>query len=227
MISTVVLICTSSSWHSKLLQLTPHSYHLLSSCTNASLEPPSLPKSTTLTQQPSQFVNRLLPTLTPSNHRLINIANLLHPCMLVSQLPCMIPFARFGSLLQWYMSYSRTATRYRPAMVLSTATQTQHLCECYVKPADTVPDATTTTLQTPARPHVSMPQSASTKPAQPVQPILATPVTPKPQATAVPAMPAVPEVTPASTPATPSVTPVQPRRSGCAHVAPKHLIQEM
>ena len=34
-------------------------------------------------QQPSKFMNGL----TPSDHRLINTANLLHPCILVSQLP--------------------------------------------------------------------------------------------------------------------------------------------
>ena len=89
--------------------------------TNTSLGPPSLPKSATLTQQPSKFTNGLLPFLTSSDHRLINTANLLHPCMLVSQLPCMITFRRFGSPLQWYMSYPRTATRNTPAMVLSTA----------------------------------------------------------------------------------------------------------
>ena len=105
------------------LQLTPSSHHLLSSCSNASLGPPSLPKSTTLTQQPSKFMNRLLPALTPSDQRLINTANLLHPCMPVSQLPCTIPFIRLGSPLQWYMLYPRTATRYAPAMVLSTAAQ--------------------------------------------------------------------------------------------------------
>ena len=101
----------------------PHSHHLLSSCTNASLGPPSLPKSATLTKQPSKFANRLLPTPTPSDHRLINTANLLHPSKLVCQLPCMIPFTRFGSPLQWYMSYARTVTRYTPVMVLSTTTQ--------------------------------------------------------------------------------------------------------
>ena len=49
---------SSPSWHSKLLQLVPSSHHLLSSCTNTSSGPPSLPKSATLTQQPSKFVNR-------------------------------------------------------------------------------------------------------------------------------------------------------------------------
>ena len=106
----------------------------------------------------------------------------------------------------------------------------QHLCECSVKPAGTVPDATTTTLQASARPHVFVLQPAPTKPTQPVQLTFVTPTmpaTPKPQATAVPAMPAVPKVTPTPTPVTPSVAPVQPKRSGCAHVAPKCLIQEM
>ena len=59
-------------------------------------------------------------TLAPTDHRLINTANLLHPCILVSQLPCTIPFE---SPLQWYVSYSRTATRSTPAVVLFTATQ--------------------------------------------------------------------------------------------------------
>ena len=97
--------------------------YLLSSCTNASLGPTFLPKSTTLTQQPSKFMNRLIPGLTPSDHRLINTANLLHLCTLVSQLPCTIPFTRFGSSLQWYVSYPRTATKCAPVQVLSTTAQ--------------------------------------------------------------------------------------------------------
>ena len=122
-LSTVVVIHNLPSWHSKLLQLMPSSHHLLSSCTNANLELPSLPKSATLTQQPSKFMSELLPFLTPLYHRQINTANLLHPCLLVSQLPCTIPFARFGSPLQWYMSYPRRATRYIPVMILFTTTQ--------------------------------------------------------------------------------------------------------
>ena len=102
------------------LWLMPSSHHLLSSCTNASLGPPFLPKSATLIQQPSKFMNRLWPILMPSNHRPINTVNLLHPCMLVSQLPYMTSFTRFGSLLCGYASYPRTATRYTPAMVLFT-----------------------------------------------------------------------------------------------------------
>ena len=63
---------------------------------------------------------KLLPVPTPPNHRLINTVYHLHPCMLDSQLPCMMPFGRFGSLLQWYASYPRTATRYAPGVVLFT-----------------------------------------------------------------------------------------------------------
>ena len=123
MLSPAVPIHSLPSWHSKVLQSMPSSHHLLSSCTDASLGPPSLPKSTTLTQQPSRFVNGLLPTLAPSDHRQINTANLLYPCMPFRQLPCTIPFTRFGSPLQWYVSYPWTATRYTPAMVLSTTAQ--------------------------------------------------------------------------------------------------------
>ena len=122
-LTTVVPIDSLPSWCSELLQLMLSSHHLLSFCTNTMLGPPFLPKSTTLTQQPSKFVNGLLPTPKLSDHRLINTANLLHPCMLVSQLPCMIPFTRFGSLLQWYVSCPRTATRYTPVMVLFTTIQ--------------------------------------------------------------------------------------------------------
>ena len=120
-LSTVVLICSLPSWHSNLHPSTPSSHHLLSFCTNASLGPPFLPKSTTLTQQPSKFMNRLQPILMPLNHRLINTANFLHSCMLISKLPCTILFTRSGYLLQWYMSYPRTATRYTPVLVLFTA----------------------------------------------------------------------------------------------------------
>ena len=101
-----------------------------------------------------------------------------------------------------------------------------HLCECSAKPADTISDVTTATLQAPARPHISVPLPAPTKPAQLLQPPPVTPtmpVTPKPQTLAVP------EVTPMPAPmsATPSVVPGQPCRLGHACTAPKHLIQEI
>ena len=121
-LSTAVLIHSLPSWHSKLHQWMPSSHHLLSSCTSASLGPPFLPKSATLTQQPPKLMNGLRAAPMPSNHRQINTASLLYPCMLVSQLPCTIPFTRFGYLAPWYMSYPRTATRYTPVMVLFTTT---------------------------------------------------------------------------------------------------------
>ena len=42
----------------------------------------------------------------------------------------------------------------------------QHLCECSVKPTDTTSDVTIATPQAPARPHISAPLPAPTKPAQ-------------------------------------------------------------
>ena len=46
--------------------INPSSHHLLSSPTNTSLGSPFLPKSATLTQQHSKFMNGLIPTLMPS-----------------------------------------------------------------------------------------------------------------------------------------------------------------
>ena len=106
----------------------------------------------------------------------------------------------------------------------------QHLHEHSVKPTNTVPDATTATLQVPARSHISMPWPAPGKPAQPAQPMPvapSTPVTPKTLTTAIPTTPAVPRVTPVPMSVTPSVAPVQPRQPGHANVTPKHLIQEI
>ena len=120
-LSTVVQIHSSPSWHCELHQSTPSSDHLLSSCTYASLGPPFLPKSITLTQQPSKFMNRLIPALTPSDHKLINTANLLHTLYAGQPVAMYVPFTRFGSPLQCYGHYLRIATRYAPAMVLFTA----------------------------------------------------------------------------------------------------------
>ena len=101
----------------------PSSHCLLSSCTNARLGPPFLPKFATLTQQPSRFVNELMPALMPPSHRQANDANLLHHCMPVSHLQCMTPSARSGFLQLWYMSCQKTTTKCAPVMVWSTATQ--------------------------------------------------------------------------------------------------------
>ena len=59
-----------------------------------------------------------------------------------------------------------------------------HLCKCSVKPTYPVPDATTATLQAPARPCISVPQPAPTKPAQQAQPLPVAPTMPvSPKAT--------------------------------------------
>ena len=192
----------------------PGSHNLLGSCTNASLGPPSLPKSAILTQKPSKFANRFLPALTPSDHRLINTANLLHPCMLVRQLPCMIPFTRFGSLLQWYMSYPRTATRYTPVMVLSTTAQdntclnaVSNLLTLFQMPQQPycrlLPDLVLL-CHSMHQPNLYNLHKSHLLHLQHQQPS-------KPQTTAVPTKPAVPKVIPTPTPATPSVAPCSPK----------------
>ena len=121
-LSTAALTCSSPSWHSELHPSMPSSCHLLSSYTNARLGPPFLPEFATLTQQPSRFMNELMPTLIPPNHRQTNDANLLHHCMLVSQLHLMTPSVRSGFLPLWYRSCQKTATKCSPVMVWSTAT---------------------------------------------------------------------------------------------------------
>ena len=110
-------------WCSKLHPFIPSSYHLLNSCTNARLGPPFLPEFTTLTQQPSRFMNKLIPAPMPPSHRQTNDANLLHPCMLASQLRCMTPSTRSGFLPLCYMSCQKTATKCALVMAWSTATQ--------------------------------------------------------------------------------------------------------
>ena len=216
-LSTAVPICSSPSWCSELPLLMPSSPHLLSSCTNASLGPLSLPKSATLTQKPSKFTNELLPILTPPNHRLINTAmyDTLYKIWVPVTVVCVLP-------QDSYQICTSNGTIY--------CHMRQHWCECSVKPADTVPDTTTATLLAPARPHVSAPQPAPTRAAQPMLPVPvapAKPVTLKPQTTAVPTMPAVPKVVPVPMAVTPSIAPVLPRGSGHACIPPKHLIQEM
>ena len=99
----------------------PSSHHLLSSCTNTRLGPPFLPEYTTLTQQPSRFINELMPALMPPSHRQTNDANPLHPCMLASLLQCTTPSIRSGSLPLWYVSCQKTATKCTPVMAWSTA----------------------------------------------------------------------------------------------------------
>ena len=205
----------------------PSSHHLLSSCTNASLGLPSLPKSATLTQQPLQVCEWI------ATHSDTFRSQADKDCKSLAPLYAGQPVAMYDALHNiWvptivvhvlpkdsYQAHTSDGTVYHSIR--------WYLCEYSVKPADSVPDATTTTPQAPARPHISVPQPAPTKPAQPVEPTPVAPATPKPPTTAVSTTPAVPKVTPAPTPVTPSVAPMQPRRSGCAHVAPNCLIQEM
>ena len=106
----------------------------------------------------------------------------------------------------------------------------RHLYEHSVKAADTVPSGTTATLQAPTRHHFLAAQPASSPPAPHMQPTSAAPATlatKMRQAPAVPAMPAVQKNAPAPMPATSHATPVQPWRSGHAHMAPRCLIQEI
>ena len=111
----------------------------------------------------------------------------------------------------------------------STYRRTQrHLCECSVKADNTVPSGTPATLQ--ARPLFLVEQPASPAPAPCMQPTSvapATPATQMKQAPAVPATPAVQKNAPALKSVTSHATPVQPQRSGRAHMAPRRLIQEI
>ena len=161
-LSTVVPIHSLPSWHSKLLQSMPTSHHLLSSCTNANLELPSLPKSATLTQQPFKFMNRLLPTLDTFKSQADKHCKSLAP-LYAGQLVAM-----YDTLCKIWVPITVVHVLPKDSYQVCTSAgmvyccTRQHFCESSVKPADTVPDTTATTLQTPARPHVSVPQPAHT-----------------------------------------------------------------
>ena len=90
-LSTVALTHSLPFWCSEQHPSVPSSCYLLSSCTNARLGPPFLPESATPTQQPSRFMNELMPAQMPPSHRQTNAADLLHPTMLASPLQCMTP----------------------------------------------------------------------------------------------------------------------------------------
>ena len=105
----------------------------------------------------------------------------------------------------------------------------RHLHERSVKAADTVPSDTTATPQALFS-HGFLAAQPASSPAPCMQPTSAAPATLAPQmkqAPAVPAMPAVQKNAPAPKSVTSHATPVQPRRSGRAHMAPRHLIQEI
>ena len=106
----------------------------------------------------------------------------------------------------------------------------RHLCEHSVKEVNTVPSGTTATLQALTRHHFSAGQPALPPPAPCMQPTSTAPATlatQMNQAPAVPAMPAVQKNPLAPIPVTSQATPVQPQRSVHAHMAPRHLIQEI
>ena len=106
----------------------------------------------------------------------------------------------------------------------------RHLQECSVKAADTVPSGTTATLQALSSHCFLVAQPASPPPAPCMQPTPTTPATlatQMKQAPAVPAPPAVQKNASAPKSVTSHATPVQPWRSGRAHMAPRCLIQEI
>ena len=106
----------------------------------------------------------------------------------------------------------------------------RHLHECSVKAVNTVPSGTTATLQALTRHCFSVAQPALPPPTQCMQPTPTAPATlatQMNQAPAVSAMSAVQKNALVPTPVTFHSTPVQPRRSGCAHMAPRCLIQEI
>ena len=158
MLSTVVLIHSLPSWCSKLLQSMPSSHHLLSSCTNASLGPPSLPKSTTLnpTSPPSsQMDSYLLKHLQRQADK---------HCKSIAPLYASQPVAIYDILHKIWVPATVVCFLPKDSYQIHTSNGTVychtrwHLGKHSVKPADTVSDATTTTPQAPTRPCVSMPQ---------------------------------------------------------------------
>ena len=84
--------------------LTANSHLQQNCCTNTDSEQPFWARYATATPQPCKSVSRLTHTPKLSNHRLINAAKHLHPCMLVNQLQHMTPFKSFGFLLLGYAS---------------------------------------------------------------------------------------------------------------------------
>ena len=145
MLSTVVPLHSSPSWHSELHQLMPSSHHLLSACTNANLGPPFLPKSTTLIQQPSNFMNRLD---THSND--FKAQADIH-CKSLAPLYGGQPVAMHDALNKIWIPATvvhilpKDNTRYTPVMVLFTATWDDTCMNAVSSPL--------TLFQTPQQPH--------------------------------------------------------------------------
>ena len=106
----------------------------------------------------------------------------------------------------------------------------RHLHEYSVKAADTVPSGTTATPQALTRHCFLVAQPASPPPTPCMLPTSAAPATLATQmiqAPAVPATPAVQKNALVPMPVTSHATPVQPQRSGHAHMAPRCLIEEI
>ena len=164
-LSTAVLICSLPSWHSALYQLMPSSHHLLSSWTNTNLGPPFLPKSTTLAQQPSKFMEWI------DTHSDTFKSQADKHCKSLAPLYVGQPAAMYNTLHKIWIHatvvHILPKDNYQVRISKGTVYHCMrwHLHECSVKPTDTVPDAKTATLQVPARPHISMPPPAHTKPA--------------------------------------------------------------
>ena len=229
-LSTVVPIHSFPSWCSKLLQSLPSSHHLLSSCTNTSLGPPFLPESATLTQPATQVCKQIV---TCSDAFKSQAGK---NCKSLAPLYAGQPVAMYDTLHKFWILSTVVCILPKDSYQVCTSDSTiyhcmrQQLCECSVKPTDAVPDTTTATPQAPTRPHVSAPQPAPTKPAQLVQPlpiVPTTPVTPKATDHSCPHHASCPKGHPCTYACDSECSPVQPRRSGQAHIAPKHLIQEI
>ena len=195
MLSTVVLVHSLPSWCSELLQLMPSSHHLLSSLYQHQLrttipakiwntDPGALQvheqiatHSDTFRSHADKHCKSLAPLYAGQP---VAMYNTLYKIWVLATVVCVLPKESYQACTSNGSVYHHTRW---------------HLHEHSFKPADTVPDATTTTPQALARPHLFVPQPAPTKPAQSVEPTLVTPTmpaTPKPQATAVPTTPAVP-----------------------------------
>ena len=182
-----------------------------------------------MTHHPYKFMSRSTHALKLPNHRLTNAAKHLHHCMLVNQLQCMIPQKDLGSC---YCDMGPTMEQLSSThqQWFHICSMWRHLCECSVKVVNTVLSGTTATLQAPTRHHFSVAQPALPPPAQHMQPTSIAPATlatQMNQAPAIPAKTAVQRNAPGPMPVTSHATPMQPQRSSCACMAPRHLIQEI
>ena len=113
--------------HLKAIQLMPNFPHPVRCCTTARYVPPYHLRSAILTQQPYRFKSTLSTKLSMPSPMLTSASSNLHNSMLVSQLQHLTSWGKSGYLLQLFLSFQRTATKYTLQM----------------EPSITVPDATT------------------------------------------------------------------------------------